>query len=573
MKSIKHYISIIVHNPKKVIWKADKIFLGSRLKKWRQAKKEQQRLELERFRIEHPEEYYDMMSTANRHQNPIISTQTYSVRDILLAQFVDGECVFYDIAVRILAIEQYYGKNTIGYDLYSRMQAESGTFWLKRFVSLMQSIENRGFQTDNPIEVDEKLTIMDGAHRFALALYHGEEFIPAIMYQTRCERRVNYNWFWEANYSRKEIKQIHQKAIELFNTCKYHYVGVVWPPAFHLRDQIINEINTYLHDGLYPPLQSHDCQVVRSVNLKFKKLDFQGFLRAMYYADCMTEEGIAYKLIRMDNSMPEGCEEYPVCVFYLDVLDPDINRNIKNNTAQSRQIVQIKQAIRNRFKGKVNNYEYDNLLHISDNYIQSKFCDLAVNIDKDVSDLFMQLNKRYDYVIAKAHGRQSEKFPYYYYYYSDMDILARPKDVQDIAGFAEKWLKQKYGDTFGGWVSIDRVLEEIEQIEIQVSLRGWRYFLVHIQTLGHFHMKNDCTEEFLSNRILDEDNPVYILPPKYDMLIRASDLVGKPHKDWHRKYIKQNIADFDEDLAERAFGGNIEYLQKVKHVITSINEQ
>lgn len=437
----------------------------------------------------------------------------------------------------------------------------------------MQTYEQEGYQVDNPIEVDEKLTIMDGAHRLALALYHGEEFIPARMYQTRRERRVNYNWFWEANYSREEIAIIHNKTIDLYNSCKYNYVGVIWPPAYHLRDEIINEINTYLHMGLYSPLQTSDCQVVRSVSLNLKKLDFQGFLRAMYYADCMTPKGIVYKLNRMYNSMPEGSEEYPVCVFYLDVLNPDINRNVKNNTAQSRQIVRIKKAIRSRFKDRVNNYEYDNLLHISDNYIQSKFCELAVKIDKDVSDLFEQLNERYDYVIAKAHGRQSDKFPHYYYYYSDVDILVRPKDVQDVAGFAKKWLEQKYENTFGGWLSIDIVREEKEQVEIQVSLRGWRYFLVHVQTLDHFAMNDDVTEEFLSHRLIAGDYPIYILPPKYDMIIRAADLVGKPHKDWHRKYISENIAEYDEKFAERAFGSNVEYLQKVKQIISDIKNE
>ena len=289
MKSIRHYISVLIHNPKKVMRIADNILMGGRVQKWREARREQKRLKLERFRMEHPEEYYDMVSTANRHQYPIICTQTYSVKDILLAQFVDGECVFYDIAVRLLAIEQYYGKNTIGYDLYTRMQAESGDFWLKRFILLIQSYENNGYQHSNPIEIDEKLTIMDGAHRLALALYHNEEFIPATMYQARFKRRVTYNWLWEANYSREEIALIHQKAIELFNNCKYLYVGVIWPPAYHLRNEIIDEINSYLKVGQYPPLQTDDCQVVRFVDLKFDKLDFVGFLRAMYYTDCMTE--------------------------------------------------------------------------------------------------------------------------------------------------------------------------------------------------------------------------------------------------------------------------------------------
>lgn len=570
MKSIKHYISTIIHHPTKVIWKVDKVFLGGRLKKIRNAQKEKKRLEEERFRMEHPEEWYDKMSEANRHCHSVIGQQVYSVKDIIMSQFVDGQCVFYDIAVRLLAIDQYYGKNKVGYDLYRRMQAASGFDWVPRFQRLIQSYELNGFQEGNPLELDDKLTLMDGAHRLTLALYHNIELLPATIYQTTRERCWNYNWFWEANYSREEIRMIHQRAIEMFNQCKYNYVGVIWPPAFHLRDEIINEINTYLQIGKYPPLQNTDCRVIRWVDMELKKLDFAGFLRAMYYADVMNEDGIKWKLQSMANSLPEGCEDYNVRVFYLDVSNPDISRNIKNNTAQSRQIARIKKAIRSRFKDWVNNYEYDNIMHISDNYIQSKFCDLAVNIDKDVSDLFIQLNKQYDYVIAKAFGRQSTDFPYYYYYYSDVDIVVRPSDVQKVSETAEKWLNEKYGGKYEEWLRVERRLDEEEQVEIQVSLRGWRYFLVHVQTLAHFSMDNGITDDYLLHREFAVNKPIYVLPPKYDMLIRLADLAVKPHKDWHRKYIAKHIDEYDEQLAEKSFSNNPDFLQNVKQIISEI---
>ena len=234
-------------------------------------------------------------------------------------------------------------------------------------------------------------------------------------------------------------------------------------------------------------------------------------------------------------------------------------------------IAKIKNVIRSRYKNRINKYEYDNIMHISDNYIQSKFCDLAVNIDKDVSDLFVQLNKQYDYVIAKAFGRQSIDFPYYYYYYySDVDIVVRPSDVQKVSETAEKWLNEKYGGKYEEWLRVERRLDDEEQVEIQVSLRGWRFFLVHVQTLAHFSMNNGITDEFLSHRELAENKPIYILPPIYDMLIRAADLVFKPHKDWHRRYIAKHIGEFDEQLAEKSFSNNPDFLQNVKQIISEI---
>ena len=255
MKSIKHYISTIIHHPTKVIWKVDKVFFGGRLKKIRNAQKEKKRLEEERFRMEHPEDFFDMKINGILSNTPIIGQQIFSVRDLLLAQFVDGEAVFYDIAVRLLAIEHYYGKNDIGYGLYSRMQEHSGngTFWLNRFKRLINSYETNGYENDNPLALDEKLHIMDGAHRLSLALYHGNELIPAQIHQGCIKRRWNYNLFWELGFTSAEMAIIQQKAIELFAYCKYQYIGAIWPSAYHLSDDIVDEINTYLHNSQYPP--------------------------------------------------------------------------------------------------------------------------------------------------------------------------------------------------------------------------------------------------------------------------------------------------------------------------------
>ena len=569
--TISHYIGASKKLSKKVIWKIDRVLFSGYFQNARNKALEQKRLEEERFRIEHPEEYYDKYSVAARHCFPVVGNQLYSVRDLILSQFVSGVYKGYDITVRLLAIEQYYGKNSIGYSLYRKMQSPTGFDWIPRYSKLIASYEQNGFEDDNPIEVDDHLTLMDGAHRLALALYHNDEIVPARIYKNDRERPYDYNWFWQMNFSADEISLIHNRTVELFNQCKYEYVAVIWSPAYQLRDEIINAINSYLHSSYNPPIQQCDCKVVKYEDVTLDKLDFFGFLRAMYYTDVMTEKGVQWKLKSMVDSMPDGCEQYPVRVFYIETLNPEIDRNVKNNTAKSMLIAKIKNVIRSRYKNRINKYEYDNIMHISDNYIQSKFCDLAVNIDKDVSDLFVQLNKQYDYVIAKAYGRQSIDFPYYYYYYySDVDIVVRPSDVHKVSETAEKWLNEKYGGKYEEWLRVERRLDDEEQVEIQVSLRGWRYFLVHVQTLAHFSMDNGITDDYLLHRELAVNKPIYVLPPKYDMLIRLADLAVKPHKDWHRKYIAKHIDELDYQLAERSFNNNLSFLQNVKQIISEI---
>ena len=237
---IPYYVLTAIRHPKRAFRKIDQKFFGGIITHNKNKKNEIKRLEEERFRLEHPEEAFDRSIQSHIANHPIIGQKEFSVRDILLAQFEDGRAVFYDIAVRLIAIDQFYKKNDYGYQMYARMQKEAGngTFWLERFIKLIESYEKNGFDESYPIHVDEDLKCFDGAHRLALALYHNKEFIPMIVHQGHMHRRWNINLFWELGFSSAEIKLIQSKAIELFNNCKYPYVGVIWPSAAELSDEI-----------------------------------------------------------------------------------------------------------------------------------------------------------------------------------------------------------------------------------------------------------------------------------------------------------------------------------------------
>ncbi len=258
MKSIKHYIKATIGNPRKAIWTIDAKLFGGKFKNMLRQHKEAKRQQFERYVAEHPEEYYDQQVSAILQSGRILDTKKFAVRDLLFSQFSDGEAVFYDIVVRLFAIEQYYGKNAVGYDMYARLQNNivKGKFWLSRFEKLIQSFEANGYNKEMPIEVDENIQIIDGAGRLALAIYYNEEFVPVRFHKTTIKREYNYNHLWELNYSREEIKLIQEKAVALLNRFKYSFVGVIWPSAYHLREEITDEINTHLKEGQYLPAPS-----------------------------------------------------------------------------------------------------------------------------------------------------------------------------------------------------------------------------------------------------------------------------------------------------------------------------
>lgn len=106
---------------------------------------------------------------------PIFKNVEISVKDLLSSY--EGD---YAIPVRVLAIEQFYGKNDNGYEIYKKgmsLHCEETTAnrRLSQFVELIKRWEREGYDSKSHIKITEKGKIFDGAHRLALAYYHGFE--------------------------------------------------------------------------------------------------------------------------------------------------------------------------------------------------------------------------------------------------------------------------------------------------------------------------------------------------------------------------------------------------------------
>lgn len=93
------------------------------------------------------------------------------------------------MAIRLAAIECYYGKNNFGYDAYLRAEGihcsrETARKRLSGFEKLISSWEQNGYNAEYAISVNQQGEIFDGNHRLSLALYHRLEKIPCDIYDT-----------------------------------------------------------------------------------------------------------------------------------------------------------------------------------------------------------------------------------------------------------------------------------------------------------------------------------------------------------------------------------------------------
>ena len=103
------------------------------------------------------------------------------VGDILRRQQAEG---YYAVAIRYLAIENYYGKNDIGYRAYVKMQQihceeRTAAKRLERFLYLIENWYRCGYQEECDIMIDMDNKLFDGLHRFSLACYYEMEEIYA----------------------------------------------------------------------------------------------------------------------------------------------------------------------------------------------------------------------------------------------------------------------------------------------------------------------------------------------------------------------------------------------------------
>lgn len=128
-----------------------------------------------------------------------------------------------DIIARYLAIENYYGKNDFGWAIYHKMQTirmkdnpKGAKQRGKAFTKLIESVKDNGYLYNKPIRVKPSLSLVNGSHRLATALYFGVEKVLVWKdRQTKKKTVFNIKWFKKNGFKTEHINAIKLKAKEL----------------------------------------------------------------------------------------------------------------------------------------------------------------------------------------------------------------------------------------------------------------------------------------------------------------------------------------------------------------------
>lgn len=289
-----------------------------------------------------------------------------SSKDLFLAQYKENDYNAIDIIVKYLAIENYYGLNDFGFNLYNKTQRiRTNKNWDERFIGLIESVGSK-YDVSSFVETDLNYSIHDGAHRTALALFHDIDELPLRLFNTSLYRRTyNLDWFKENSFTVDEITIIEEKLKELLHKFNNPYYCILWTPARNVFDQIQESIHG-IENGV---------EVVKSEDMAIPREMFKKFIYDIYSTDDIKQEKLDIKYNKMINSLHDDGfyeSEYPIRILKILMNNPDFRAKPLTGLPQSKTTMRIKTTIRDEYKKFIKNYYYDIIMHVTDNTKQNQ---------------------------------------------------------------------------------------------------------------------------------------------------------------------------------------------------------
>lgn len=456
----------------------------------------------------------------------------YDARELFFQQNKASGFNRYDMIVRLLAVEDYFGKNNYGFRLYKKMQAARiSPEWVEpsveRFKALIESYEKNGYDEQSEIIIDQNLNLLDGSHRMALAMYYKH-------YEISCKVRpwvenISYGVesFIEYDFSDNEIKLIQNRCELLKKEISVPFACTLWAPVREYYDEITSKLG-----------------MVGSV-LDYKDFSFSDFNYAMMARKIYAVDDIEKWKIEMKIDKMKPFAEKTMRLVLLQIDEPNFRYKKTNKNTLSVKCEQIKKMIRNNYKKKVPGYFHDIVMHIGDNFYQNAF--IKKLFDYALVPVYETIRKLTNnhYAITKCEVPYvPSDFPHSYPIGKDADIICYKEEFEQIV---EKIQISLNKTTMPYSIRLvqkgpDRTLIRVENDNILI----WQF---DVSCEGQ-----ELTRLAIENRI--QANEYYVLSSTYEIIYRIQALYEKPTKVHHLDYINNHRNDIDDELCNRFLNFN-----------------
>lgn len=463
---------------------------------------------------------------------------TISVPELFFHHNSKNDFLRYDMIVRLLAVENYYDQNDFGFSLYSKMQeARIGKERAKRavpiFRDLIASYEKNGYDQSSEIELNSNLGLIDGSHRMALAMYYKCETINAKVRPYSTQTYYSLPWFYVNGFTKQECQVLKDKYEELKSSYMTPFICTLWAPAYKYFDEITDKLSLF---GRVVGYQDYDLS----------DFDYTFFTRSIYSVDDIEKWKIEKKIEYMKKSEP-SCRKIRMVELQIDEPNFRLKQTYLSTLSQKCEL--IKKVVREAYKGRINGYYHDIIMHIGDNFAQNRFIYKLLSSRKlDLVDFFSKISNIHYAVTKLDVPYMPITFPRDYPLGKDVDILCPSDEVHDdILGVALVFSKDYEKDYDIRVVSKNghgykRTLVRFEQEKQLV-------FLLDISSQAGNCVAHDFTSDLCATRI--ETNGLYRASSEFEVLIRLIELYEHPNKQHHLTYIKDHIGELDEAMCDK----------------------
>lgn len=446
----------------------------------------------------------------------------------------------YDIIVRLLAVENYFGINECGFNFYKRMQAArignaNVEEAVTRFRSLIKSYDENGYNEESEIELDKNLHLIDGSHRMAMAMYYNLPRINAIVRARADCVFYGIEWFAVNGFNEAEVAILKKKYYELRNRYITPFVCTLWSPVHAYYNEITEKLRLF-------------GEITDVKDFQFNIWEYNFYTRGIYNVDDIAKWKIEKKIEYMHQASPTSHQIRMVC---LSLDEPHFRLKAATNGTLSVRCELIKKLIRDAYKNKIDNYFHDIIIHIGDNFYQNRFIHSLMTLPPiDVEKILEDINQ-YQYVIEKYEvPYMPADFPKHYPLGKDIDILCQSADykktVQTIFQGMEPY-KDKYliklikGKDINGNENRTKIRLELENQFLILQF--------DITTVHDGDKRKTLFEDIIKNRKRVES--FFIPTTKYELLLRMEELHKYPDKNHHAEYINNHYSSIDSDLCDK----------------------
>ena len=342
------------------------------------------------------------------------------------------------MAVHTLYLEYLDGKNKVGLELEKKLlQQIYGEDRLNKYNEKITQIRATEWKNVKPLDVDRDLRLVDGALRLAIALYDKQDFI-----MVRCADFIVTHYIYGRDYllslgfSIDELQIVEKKVDEILEESRYLNTCIIWPPARNMYDELQKALTEYEPDNI----RIHDYW---DTTMTFEEI--KGFIEMGYKKDDALTWALQMKSQFMYKASQVKDDVYPVRFVRLKMENPDYIVKPTSGQPYSQESLRCKETLRSIYKHKVPLYERDVVIHISDNYLQSKYIWLLAHVNRDLTNLFVALDDAgIEYSAKGSNNRPYDRQNAIYAFGNDahLIIIVAKKDVnivhEIVAAFANK---------------------------------------------------------------------------------------------------------------------------------------